>query len=246
MSNKKNIEELLNSAKAYWVCPITGKQIEASNTSAIESHKIEILQKEKQKEIDRQRNKALSMLEKEFKNLATLHDFNEYIKNLINIKDPNFPPEKLPNFSVKSMKFSSDTFFTLYDNVALKINGLSFEVKKLLKNNLQNKVDANHTNEFFYVMKKTDNPLALAIYKFQVKASKNKIITVGVAEKALLAEHEKYPELLKKLQNIKADLHDLKMEHAIVDKEMASIREEVLNNKTFVENTTTSKKKMKA
>lgn len=245
MASKKNIEELLNSAKSYWVCPITGKQIDANNTAEIESYKIQLLQKEKQKEIDRQRNKALSVLEKEFKTLSTLKDFNEYIKNYINIKDPNFDQEKLPNFSVESIKFSSDSFFTLYDNVALKLNGLTFEAKKILKTNLQNKVSADEPNNFFYVMKKNSNPLALAIYNFQVKTSKNKVITVGIAEKALLAEHEQYPQLLKQLQQIKAGLHDLKIEHAIVDKQMSDIRQQVLNNKTFVEETPISKMKMK-
>lgn len=232
---KQTVEELLNSAIAYWVCPITGRQIPATNNVAIEEHKQKLIQQEREKEITRQRDLALNALYKEFKNIVSLKDFNEYIRNVISLKEPTFPQEKMPEFKVETIEFSTKNFLLNSDTVPIRIIGMQPEIRKMFKQNLQKNINAKHMSEEFYMLKKIANPLAQAVDSFLTKAGKNKIVTVGIEEKELLAQHEKYPELLKKLQTIKNGLHELRLQHAIVDQEMASIREEVLNPKTFVD-----------
>lgn len=43
---KKSVAELLDEAKVYWVCPVTGTKIAADDTAAIEAHKQGLIQKE--------------------------------------------------------------------------------------------------------------------------------------------------------------------------------------------------------
>lgn len=245
----KSIEELLNSVVTYWICPITGIHINSNNTAEIESHKQKLIQQEKEKEVIRQRDKALDALYKEYPKISSLKDLNEYIRNVISLKDPTLPQENMPTLSVKAMKFTSNHFLTSFDSVPVKIIGLTPETKKMFKNNLSTSINAENKGEVFYMIKRNANPLAQSIHAFYVKASSNKLVTVGVKEKELLAEHPEYPALLKELQTIKDGLHDLKLQHAQVDGRMAQIRKEVLNSKAFIDppskNEVSSTQKMK-
>lgn len=232
---KQSIEELLNSVTTYWICPITGIQINASNVTQIENHKNKLIQEEKAKEIISQQSKALHALSKEFKNISSLKTLNEYIKNVISLKNPNISDDHMPTLLVKAMKFTNDDFLSLSDIVPVKIVGLTPETKKMFKNEIMKNINLDNKGEIFYVMKRNVNPLAKAIHSFYVKSSNNKLITVGVKEKEILAGNSEYVELLEQLKTIKDDLHDLKLKHAQVDGRMAKIRKDVLSNKIFID-----------
>lgn len=230
---KQNIEELLNSAKAYWVCPVTGKQIDATDTATIEAHKQGLIQKEKEKDIQRQQTKAITMLKKEYAKITKLQGLNEYIANVINIKAPNIDKKNMPVFSVEAVDFANTAYVMERDEVAIKISNLVPVVRTILKNDLRKGIDVRNPDEHFYVVSRHNNPLTLAIFDFQVETRNTKVIKVGVEEKARLDKHPQYPMLRAQLQDIKDELHNLHNKHAAIDSQMEKIRREVLENKVF-------------
>lgn len=232
---QKSVEELLNEAKTYWICPITSVQIDAENINSIEKHKATVLKQLEQNKIEKVKAQEMKILNKEFTQITTLEQLNDWTKKVFAIKHPTVSEDKIPKFSVPvftSNFITKNNTNDYYKTAILQVVNYTKTFQKTFQ--IFNIFDnLNKEKDVFAITLGENNPFLMKVFEYQLHLFKAKTKTVGLEEKAILQKNKEYCNLIKEIKSVAQELHILKEQHATINKRMAEIREQVLGYITF-------------
>ncbi len=227
MAAKKSVEELLSSTTAKWICPITKKEFDPSDSEAIQQHKDKLIAADKEKEQLKAEAAKRKAINKKFKDsyakCTSVRAFEALICSYL--KDLGYT-KSIPTFTYLSEKSQANKELTKpvsinshWDKACIKITNVSVEAKKALTLLLGSYSSKDNT---YYLPDVYGDAHVSNLLKKYFKRHHPKLSEE--ARQRLLTESSEYRELIQQMSSLAAVIHEHREVVRTVNAKMADIR----------------------